>query len=56
MINPISNSHVAQNISMVNKNNNVSSKATEETNESTNEKIKEASSPTTSNHIINVYA
>lgn len=59
MISSISNSPIAQNISMVNRNNNVSSKAAEEANESASERIAESSSQsskTTSNHIIDSYA
>lgn len=56
MINSISNNHIMQNIAA---NTNVSSKATEEANESPSEKIAEASkqSPqSSSTHIVDSYA
>ena len=50
MISSISNGSMAQNIAMVNANNNVNSKATEEANESPSERKAE------SNHKIDSYA
>lgn len=60
MISSINNAHTSQNISMVNRYNNVrSSKAAEEANESASERVAESKSQkpeTTSNHTIDAYA